>query len=358
MFYPRWRFAFLIVTAMLGVMAHSIRTTRAQVSESAFSPAAEIISLSSKSPQCGQPLSGTVRVTNNDRSLPLIVMGVYAQVFVGNNAVSQAYSVAPMKEVPAGAAQDYQFFVNIVPAASGNGTVSVRVTGSIGQIYIGYAGQGLEISTDINIGCQTAPPDSSGTEGGNSGGCFIATAAFGSELAPEVMRFRNFRDQKIRSARAGNHFLHAFNLWYYSFSPMVAEHIKKHDSQRAAVRLALYPLVAITAVSSGLFSAIGWSPELGFVLSEILAGLLIGAFYLGVPAGLFRATIARAVPGENSRKFQKWLARALLLSLGALIIGEAASSGPVMEIAVSGIALSAMFLSASVTSSLLAKQLR
>ena len=55
-------------------------------------------------------------------------------------------------------------------------------------------------------------------------GCLIATAAFGSELAPQVRFLRNFRDQHIMSTSASPSFMSIFNTWHYSFSPRIADY--------------------------------------------------------------------------------------------------------------------------------------
>ncbi len=69
--------------------------------------------------------------------------------------------------------------------------------------------------------------------------CFIATAAYGSGLAPEVMVLREFRDRYLLTNRPGQ----AFVEWYYAVSPPAAAFIAEHESLRAAVRLGLTPIV-------------------------------------------------------------------------------------------------------------------
>ena len=54
--------------------------------------------------------------------------------------------------------------------------------------------------------------------------CLIATAAFGSELTPQVQYLRHFRDHYILSTASGTAFMKVFNTVYYSFSPQVAEY--------------------------------------------------------------------------------------------------------------------------------------
>ena len=75
--------------------------------------------------------------------------------------------------------------------------------------------------------------------GTEEGGCFIATAAFGSYVAPHVQTLRMFRDQILMQSAAGQ----AFVAWYYRVGPQWAEWIETHEGAKAFVRAALMPLV-------------------------------------------------------------------------------------------------------------------
>ena len=78
----------------------------------------------------------------------------------------------------------------------------------------------------------------------NGGGCLIATAAFGSEIAPQVQLLREIRDGKVMTTNYGSVFMNGFNQFYYSFSPVVADYERENPAFKEAVKLTLTPLLA------------------------------------------------------------------------------------------------------------------
>lgn len=71
--------------------------------------------------------------------------------------------------------------------------------------------------------------------------CFIATAAYGSLLADEVAVLREFRDRYLMSSRLGQRLV----ATYYRHSPAIAASVEEHRGLKAAVRIALLPVIAL-----------------------------------------------------------------------------------------------------------------
>lgn len=77
----------------------------------------------------------------------------------------------------------------------------------------------------------------------NGGGCLIATAAFGTELAPQIQLLREVRDDIVLGTHSGAAFMSAFNSFYYSFSPTIADLERQNPMFKETVKIAIAPLI-------------------------------------------------------------------------------------------------------------------
>ena len=109
------------------------------------------------------------------------------------------------------------------------------------------------------------------------GGCLIATAAFGSELAPQVQFLREIRDNTVLQTESGSVFMTGFNQFYYSFSPTIADYERENPTFKEVVKLALTPLLASLTLLQ--YADIDSESEiLGYGISIIL--LNIGMYFV------------------------------------------------------------------------------
>jgi hypothetical protein len=118
---------------------------------------------------------------------------------------------------------------------------------------------------------------SSFTTGPGGGGCLIATATFGSELAPQVQQLRELRDSKLLQTNSGLTFMELFNQFYYSFSPTVADLERENPVFKEAVKLTITPLLT----SLSLLNYVDMASELevmGYGISLIL--LNVGMYFV------------------------------------------------------------------------------
>jgi len=115
------------------------------------------------------------------------------------------------------------------------------------------------------------------------GGCLIATAAYGSEMAPQVQMLREIRDNQLMNTESGSAFMSGFNELYYSFSPIIADMERESPVFKEIVKLGLTPMLSTLAIMENADSE---SEVLGLGLSVIALNL---GMYIGLPAfGILR----------------------------------------------------------------------
>jgi len=81
-----------------------------------------------------------------------------------------------------------------------------------------------------------------------NGGCLIATATFGSEMAPQVQKLRELRDNTILATESGTAFMSGFNQLYYSFSPAIADLERESPIFKEVVKLTITPMLSTLSI--------------------------------------------------------------------------------------------------------------
>jgi len=124
------------------------------------------------------------------------------------------------------------------------------------------------------------PAKATESKSGKSSGCLIATASFGTELAPPVQLLREVRDNVLFSTGAGTTFMAGFNEFYYSFSPTVADLERQSPLFKEIVKTTITPMLSTLSILN--YVDINSEQEmLGYGIGIIL---LNAGIYFGIPA--------------------------------------------------------------------------
>ena len=135
----------------------------------------------------------------------------------------------------------------------------------------------------------TATTTQQQTQQSKGGGCLIATATFGSEMAPQVQFLRELRDNTVLQTESGTSFMAGFNQFYYSFSPAIADYERENPAFKEAIKITLTPL--LTSLTLLQYTDIDSESEmLGYGIGVIL--LNIGMYFVA-PAVVIMAVRKR-----------------------------------------------------------------
>ncbi len=179
--------------------------------------------------------------------------------------------------------------------------------------------------------------------------CVIATATYGSELSEEVQFLRSFRDNYVMSSYAGKNFMEAFNSFYYSFSPYIAEAIERNMFLKQIARACIYPLILtlkVTSSLSGLF--VHMNGEVATLALGVSASVLLGIIYLTPPETLILLVLKKKK--SVKRKHVKTLVLIVSLAFVGLIAGISVKSQLTVKIFSSLLVLTLIFVPASLVS--------
>jgi len=125
-------------------------------------------------------------------------------------------------------------FITLNFTGSGNNKIEI-----IGTDYLQGLNQTILIENDSST--ENKSQD-------NAGGCLIATAAFGSELAPQVQQLRELRDNQLLQTESGKLFMSSFNDLYYSFSPTIADYERENPLFKEAVKIMITPIISSLSI--------------------------------------------------------------------------------------------------------------
>ena len=118
------------------------------------------------------------------------------------------------------------------------------------------------------------------------GGCLIATATYGTELAPQVQQLREFRDNTILKTSSGVAFMTTFNQFYYSFSPVIADLERQNPIFKEIVKIGITPMIA----SLSLLNFVDIDSESKIITYGLGIILLNTGFYIILPFMTFYIT--------------------------------------------------------------------
>lgn len=231
---------------------------------------------------------------------------------------------------------------SVTPPPNGLATATLTVT----TAATAPAGSGTMTVTGTS-GAKTRTTTATLTISPTAGICIIATATYGSELAPEVYFLRLFRDRSVQTTFAGNQFMNVFNAWYYSFSPTVAEQVKGNLLLRNVVKAAMYPLIGSLYLAQWSYSALSFAPELAVVAAGLVASSLIGIVYFA-PIALLASELARR-KRISIHPIGKPLAVAWVASTVMIAVAELAAVSALMMFATAAFILSTVALATKVT---------
>lgn len=190
----------------------------------------------------------TVAASNPNAAEPNTAAAIsFTRTGVNTNALSVSYTLSGS----ATGGVDYRALSGavVIPAGSNPRSVTVMVTPIDDAIIENNETVTLTVArnTSYEIGGSGSATitiaDDEARPFGDSG-CFIATAAYGTALAPDVSVLRRLRDRYLVTNAIGR----AFVRWYYRVSPPIADFMRERAWLRALVRGGLTPLVALARV--------------------------------------------------------------------------------------------------------------
>jgi len=157
-----------------------------------------------------------------------------------------------------------------------NGLHNIRVISPV-DTTVPQTGKGIESEFEQPVVKPTEQVPVSQQSQEQGGGCLIATATFGSELAPQVQQLRELRDNHLLQTESGTSFINSFNDFYYSFSPIIADYERENPIFKEMVKIVITPMIS----SLSILNYVNMDSEievLGYGISLIL--LNVGMYFV------------------------------------------------------------------------------
>jgi hypothetical protein len=237
--------------------------TKRVYAKSWTSHVSEIIKIHSYTPVSTYAVSSSVA---NQTAIPLLTLPAYSFAyykFTPAAGTTLTLSITKSSGVQTALFKKVAGVITEIPAAGNGSSYSVSDFRSTDEVALlvtnASATDGLtaSISADgtleLTASTEQLPtnssPSNTTSSSGNANSCFIATAAYGSYLHPQVKQLRLFRDEYLLTNAPGR----AFVSLYYRFSPPVADVIARHPLLRGVTCLFLTPVVVavVHPVASG-----------------------------------------------------------------------------------------------------------
>ncbi len=201
----------------------------------------------------GESSDSEIDITNTGTDPLMVISVVLAGTDAADFSLTEDCSMAPVDRT-----DSCTITVSFAPTSAGTKTAEVQITTD--SVVTRQQSRGTSQQVTIvpimataaaapppppaPAGSQTVIPPAFATgDEGSSGACFIATAAYGSYLDPNVQVLRDFRDNVLLKTWAGRKFVKL----YYANSPLLADYIARNEGARTATRLALTPVVYAVA---------------------------------------------------------------------------------------------------------------
>jgi hypothetical protein len=120
----------------------------------------------------------------------------------------------------------YAALAIIMSASFASRGETYEVTSSGGTEYVSVRPTGMtSVQAQEANRAAHAFDSTSSSSGGSSGGCYIATAVYGSYDCPQVWTLRRYRDDTLASTLGGRCFIHT----YYAISPTLVRCFGQSD---------------------------------------------------------------------------------------------------------------------------------